>query len=143
MTYLELIERLSNLALRISDDLDCVVKLQTLHGTVAGAATTDVVAAHPGIDWDMGKLFFRTAVPVASVDDDYRQAADRAKRDAEALAFVAMSLRDKRLDAAGKLRAIRGTLERLNAPLMDAVRRAEEAQHAAKMGRARTKGKTE
>ncbi len=94
------------------DDDDVVVPIETMTGAVGGHPYVEVKSAHPGIDWDRGKVFIYPEQDVHVAGPTY-QAEQKASWDkGEALAFIWMTAKDGRMDPRQKLNAIRSTLRR-------------------------------
>jgi hypothetical protein len=101
---------LTRLPSRRPEEHRLVVPYDPGHSTVGGHPCVPVVAIHFGFDWDNGKVFIQPEKNLGIVGPDLEALRAQTHEVHETMAWIMMALRNKRLDPASKVRAIRSHL---------------------------------
>jgi hypothetical protein len=91
-----------------------VVAPKTLHGSWGGLPTIPVTGFSRGFDWDSGKIFVATAVPIQAIGEEFEKERQGARDVSERLGWIYITINSNIPDAA-KLKGIREILRRRNA----------------------------
>lgn len=107
-----LVSELKRALEHLKDNDEVVVPVKTMSGSVGGHPFVHVKSVHAGHAWDAGKVFIYPEQDVHIVGDKYQAEQKQARDKGEALAFIWMTAKDRRLEPRQKLNAIRHTLRR-------------------------------
>ena len=101
---------LTRIAPRHGEDL-LAVSVETGKSTLGPRPVSPVTAVHPGFDWDAGKVFVVTEKPLGVVGPELDALKKQYRQALEALGWISMALKDKRLPNAEKVEAALATLD--------------------------------
>lgn len=96
---------------RQGGDWKVVVQRETRAAVIGGHPTIGITGASYGFDWDAGKLFLETEMPIQAAGEEFEKERRHLRELHEALGFLWLTMRDKRLDGPSKLRAVQRILK--------------------------------